>query len=96
MIKSLGFVKEIIFEKKRKNIFKEDIIISFDELPFGFFIEFEGRPEIINKYLDKYRLADRPRITQAYLGLWEDYRKVKNIIAEDCVFLKNSYNYNKI
>lgn len=42
LIKSLGFSKEIIFEKKRKNIFKNDIVISFDELPFGFFVEFEG------------------------------------------------------
>jgi adenylate cyclase class IV len=37
MLKSLGFTKEIIFEKKRKNILKDDIVISFDELPFGFF-----------------------------------------------------------
>jgi len=90
MLKSLGFNKEIIFEKKRKNIFKEDIVISFDELPFGFFAEFEGEPEIINKYLDEYCLADRTRITRAYLGLWENYRKAHNIAEENCVFEKQN------
>jgi len=92
MFKSLGFSKEIIFEKKRKNVFKNDIVISFDELPFGFFIEFEGEPKIINKYLDEYYLIDRPRITKAYLGLWEDYRKNHNIAKEDCVFEKQNHN----
>jgi adenylate cyclase class IV len=38
ILKSLGFNKEIIFEKKRKNIIKDDIVISFDELPFGFLL----------------------------------------------------------
>jgi len=86
ILKSLGFKKEIIFEKKRKNILKDDIVISFDELPFGFFVEFEGEPEVINKYLNKFNLAGRPRVTKAYLGLWEDYRRVHNITEENCVF----------
>ena len=86
ILKSLGFNKEIIFEKKRKNVLKDDIIISFDELPFGFFVEFEGEPETINKYLDEFNLSSRPRITRAYLGLWEDYRKDHGITEENCVF----------
>src|SRR3989338_348677 len=86
ILKSLGFHKEIIFEKKRKNVFKDDIVISFDELPFGFFVEFEGEPEAIHKYLNEFNLSDRPRITRAYLGLWEDYRKAHNVVDENCVF----------
>jgi len=86
ILKSLGFSKEIIFEKKRKNVFKRDIVISFDELPFSFFVEFEGEPEIINKYLDDFNFSNRPRITRAYLGLWEDYRKDHNVTEENCVF----------
>ena len=86
ILKTLGFQKEIIFEKKRKNIFKSDVIISFDELPFGFFVEFEGEPETINKYLSEFNLSSRSRITKAYLGLWEDYRKTHNVTEENCVF----------
>lgn len=86
ILKSLGFSKEIIFEKKRKNVFKNDITISFDELPFGFFVEFEGEPEIIDRYLGEFNLLNRPRIVRAYLGLWEEYRKKHNIAEENCVF----------
>jgi len=86
ILKSLGFKKEIIFEKKRKNVLKDDIVISFDELPFGFFAEFEGKSKTINKYLNEFNLLDRPRITKAYLGLWEDYKKTHNIVEENCVF----------
>ncbi len=86
ILKSLGFSKEIIFEKKRKNVFKDDITISFDKLPFGFFVEFEGEPEIIDQYLNDFNLSNRPRITRAYLGLWEDHRKANDIAEENCVF----------
>lgn len=86
ILKSLGFSKELIFEKKRKNIFKKNMIISLDKLPFGFFIEFEGETEIIDQYLNEFNLSNRPRITRAYLGLWEDYKKTHNIVEENCVF----------
>lgn len=86
LVKSLGFSKEIIFEKKRKNISEDDITISFDELPFGFFVEFEGSQIKIKQYLDEYNLSKRPRVVRAYLGLWEDYRKAHGIIEENCVF----------
>jgi hypothetical protein len=65
---------------------KNDIVISFDQLPFGFFVEFEGEPEVIDKYLISFDLSNRPRITKAYLGLWEDYKKTHNIDEENCVF----------
>jgi len=86
ILKSLGFSKEIIFDKKRKNVFKDDITISFDKLPFGFFVEFEGEPKKIEQYLNEFNLSNRPRIVRAYLGLWEDYRKAHGIEEENCVF----------
>lgn len=86
ILMSLGFSKEIVFEKKRKNVFKDDIAISFDELPFGFFVEFEGEPETIDRYLDEFNFSNRPRITRAYLGLWEDYKKIHGITEENCIF----------
>lgn len=86
ILKSLGFSKEIIFEKKRKNVFKDGVTISFDELPFGFFVEFEGKQETIDRYLNEFNFSNRPRITRAYLGLWEDYRKTHGIAEENCVF----------
>ena len=86
ILKSLGFTKEIIFEKKRKNVSKDDVTISFDKLPFGFFVEFEGESETIDRYLNEFNFSNRPRITKAYLGLWEDYKKIHGITEENCVF----------
>ncbi len=86
ILKLLGFSKEIIFEKKRKDVFKDDITISFDELPFGFFVEFEGEPETINRHLSDFNLLDKPRIVKAYLGLWEDYKNKNGIKEKDCIF----------
>ncbi len=86
MLKSLGFTKEIIFEKKRKNIVKKDIVISYDHLPFGYFVEFEGAPKIIEQYLKEYKLTKKPRITKAYLALWYDYKEKNNISKDNCEF----------
>lgn len=86
ILKTLGFSKEIIFEKKRKNIYKNNVTISYDELPFGFFVEFEGEPESINKYIGELKFSNKSRIVKSYLGLWEDYKKNNNIIEEKCLF----------
>lgn len=86
VIKALGYGKEIIFEKIRCNIVKDDMVISFDELPFGYFVEFEGSPKAIEKYRRQFKLNNRPTIKQAYLALWEDYRQTNQIKNQDCVF----------
>lgn len=86
IIKYLGFSKEIIFEKKRKNIVKDGVVISLDKLPFGFFAEFEGEPELIRKSLKELGLSNKPKITKSYLGLWEEYKKTNGIIEENCTF----------
>lgn len=86
MMKQLGFTREIIFEKKRKEIQKKDIVISCDQLPFGYFVEFEGEPSAIEHYIRVYNLMEQPRFTKSYLGLWEDYKTSHKILEVDCVF----------
>ena len=86
LVKSLGFNKELIFEKRRKSVFKNDITICFDKLPFGFFVELEGEPKKIEQYLKEYNLSKKPRIVKAYRHLWEDYRKSHGIAEENCMF----------
>lgn len=86
LVRSLGFPKEIIFEKLRKNIVQEGLVLSFDILPFGFFLEVEGSPDKIEAYIRAHDLSERSRITKAYLGLWEDYKREHNIYEEHCVF----------
>lgn len=86
IVKRLDYTKEIIFEKKRYNIFYNDITISFDELPFGYFVEFEGNPKIIDQYITKYNLNNKPTIKKAYLKLWEEYKNSNSLTEENCIF----------
>jgi len=88
ILKSLGFTKEVVFEKKRRNLSREDVVISFDVLPFGFFVEFEGEPGAIEKYVREFNLLGKPRIIRSYLGLWEDYKNRNGIKENDCLFSK--------
>ena len=56
-------------------MFLRMILLSLLISSFGFFIEFEGEPEMIERHLDEFNLSNRTRITRAYLGLWEDLQK---------------------
>ncbi len=86
ILKSLGFMREISFEKKRAVVQKPDAMICFDILPFGYFMEIEGEPDVIEKYIQQYKLTGKSRINRAYLGLWEDYKKSHSITEENCLF----------
>lgn len=88
LFNALGFTKEIIFEKKRKLIKEKEVEIAFDILPFGYFIEIEGLPEDIEKYVTKMNLTNKKRITKAYLALWDDYKNKHKLEEQDCIFNK--------
>lgn len=90
MLKIFGFTKVIIFEKIRQTNTHKKLILCLDKLPFGWFLEVEGKESGIKEYLDSCWLNKNPRINRAYLGLWEDYRKKQNIKEEDCL-LKNKW-----
>lgn len=84
--KALGYSIEHIFEKRR---FKIGLINNcdfvVDELPFGYFIELEGKEEDIEKSIKELNLENKERINGAYLKLWEDYKKHNNLKGE-CIF----------
>ena len=42
IIKSLGFTKALVYEKRRKTWRFRDVEIMLDELPFGLYMEIEG------------------------------------------------------
>lgn len=86
MFGALGYVIEHIFEKKRYNLERiNDCDFILDELPFGYFLELEGKEEDIEKSIKELNLESNERINGAYLKLWEKYKKDNNLIGE-CVF----------
>lgn len=89
IIKNLGYSKEIIFEKRRYEKKYHSLALAYDILPFGYYLELEGEPEDIEKYLSEKKLLGKPRIIESYLYLWEKHRKEHSILEEDCLFKKN-------
>ena len=91
MMPFFGFPKKISWEKKRHSFvstyFTKPLIIFYlDETPMGWFLEIEGTEKNIEEAIQKLKLFNMKRITQAYLGLWEDYKRENHIINEDMMF----------
>lgn len=86
IIKTLGFSKEIIFEKIRHCSYLENCVITLDFLPFGHFMEIEGAPNNIKRCLKTLKMTDREMINGAYLKLWDEYKQKKGISQENCHF----------
>jgi len=80
---NIGFSKEIIFEKKRKEVLIGELSISLDVLPFGKYMEIEGSKKAIKNFLMDNNLHRKKRINKSYLGLWSDFNKGGE---KDCVF----------
>jgi len=94
ILAELGFTKKWIMEKYREKWQWGSVEIVIDKLPFGNFIEIEGSKKAIQKAAAKLLglcLADG--ITATYWGLWEDYRKKRDIKDENIIFKK--YNIKK-
>ena len=64
IIEKLGYRLSVIYEKRRKAWYLEDVEVVLDELPFGFFMEIEGtiaRIEKVEKLLKIKDLEPEPR-----------------------------------
>ena len=89
MMPFFGFPKKISWEKKRLSflsIGNAHICFFLDETPMGWFLEIEAREDIIEDAITKLGLQEAKRINKAYLGLWEEYKRERNITANDMLF----------
>jgi len=58
-----------IFDKKRKEWNEDNVSICLDKLSLGYFIEFEGKKNLIEKKIKQYNLENNKRIVGAYLKI---------------------------
>ena len=86
MFGALGYVIELVFEKRRYNMeCINNCNFVVDELPFGYFLELEGEETDIEKSIKELGLENKERINVAYLKLWEDHKKLNKLTGQ-CVF----------
>jgi adenylate cyclase class 2 len=97
---SLGYDNVKIMEKYRLQWNFKKAKITLDELPFGFFVEIEGSVKDIFLIKEKLKL-DLKVIKKTYWGLFDEYKKRKNIRkTKDIKFTKeyipflNKYDQN--
>jgi len=88
ILENLGFNKKWIMEKYREKWHLKNTEISIDKLPFGNFIEIEGKRKEIKEMVKILGLDLKDGITATYWGLWEDYRKRKDIKDKNIIFRK--------
>ncbi|MEI6266401.1 MAG: class IV adenylate cyclase [bacterium] len=85
---NLGYTREFIMEKYRTNWEYNDTKISFDEMPFGLYVEIEGEEAEIFETAEELGLDLSNKITVTYWDLFEDYKKETGISGENIVFSK--------
>ena len=94
MMPYFGFPKKISWEKRRHSFLfnnqESEIIFYLDETPMGWYLEIEGEELKIEEVIKKLGLEKEKRITKAYLGLWEEYKKEKGILSKDMMFEKQT------
>lgn len=66
IIQSLGFILNVIYEKRRKTWHFDEVEVVLDELPFGLFMEIEGTPEAIDRAEKKLGVGDLEPESRGY------------------------------
>jgi len=84
----LGFYKWFIYEKIREVYHYKNTEIVIDKLPFGTYLEIEGKEKDIKRVMDKLGLDIKQGLTDTYKKLHQQYCKEKGIKAKDIVFKK--------
>jgi adenylate cyclase class 2 len=86
ILENLGFHQAQIYEKWRETFIFNDTILCLDTMPFGDFIEIEGKKEHIKAAASKIGLQWAKRITLNYLAIFDIIRQKLNLPFTDVTF----------
>lgn len=86
ILEHLGFHQAQIYEKWRETFILNDTILCLDTMPFGDFIEIEGKKEDIKAAASKIGLQWEKRITLNYLAIFDIIRQKLNLLFTDVTF----------
>ncbi|MCE7948339.1 MAG: CYTH domain-containing protein [Chloroflexi bacterium CFX4] len=87
LLQALGFHVAWRYEKFRTTYWLGDCEIALDELPFGDFVEVEGKAiAAIEAVIAQLNMADAPRFTQSYSELFFSVRERLGLPFRDLTF----------
>jgi len=86
-LEALGFILAVTYEKYRTTYTLGGTEVVLDELPFGSFVEIEGRDaDAIFQSARRLGLAWETRCTESYLGLFIRLKNAVGLQAENLTF----------
>ena len=86
ILEHLGFHQAQIYEKWRETFIFNNTILCLDTMPFGDFLEIEGKKEYIKAAASKIGLQWEARITLNYLAIFDIIRQKLNLSFTDITF----------
>lgn len=92
ILKSLGFKEEQVYEKWRETYVLGDTQLCLDTMPYGNFLEIEGKKEAIQPLASRIGLLWEKRILLNYLAIFDILKRQLNLSFYDVTFS----NFNDI
>ena len=92
ILKSLGFKEEQVYEKWREIYVLGDTHLCLDTMPYGDFLEIEGKKESIQQLASQIGLLWEKRILLNYLAIFDIIKRQLNLSFYDVTF----GNFNNI
>jgi adenylate cyclase class 2 len=87
ILEELGFQKVQVYEKWRETFIFNDIHLCMDTMPYGNFLEIEGKEkQAIKALADRLSLRWEKRILANYLGMFAVIREDLNLTFSDLTF----------
>lgn len=87
LLEALGYVISIVYEKYRTTYLWNGLMITLDEMPFGFFVEIEGPDaEHIEQAARALNLNWNERSSASYLALFNRLKMVRKLSANHLTF----------
>lgn len=86
ILEKLGYTPAMVYEKQRTTYRLHDAEVVLDEMPYGDFMEIEGKPEDIRWVIERIALEDAPRFKCSYVELFDRVRHHLGMDVRDLTF----------
>jgi len=80
LFQALGYDVSMVYEKYRTEYLLQDTIITLDEMPYGNFVEVEGKDgDTIQQISHQLKLVWEKRILKSYIAIFEKVKQKYNL-----------------